>query len=260
MKKPEIHDLALGTGAAIIILLITVLIGEIIGTFPWWKVGISVLIGIVIILGIVAIVLALVQTKHDDELQSIISRLTPLVPPSTYSWLKSQVELIQVEGNVSAKDIWIISPDLSNDTNQAAEIQKAVKRNLKKGITYTYMLPETEEINALLPALRLLFSSYPNQLIVIKIPFEVFQTLTIKHIAIFNPNMEGDRAPNVFIEAPVKDEGYWIEVIPKVAIKITGRFRMIIESASGNNATLHLKAANTPEDRSVATSKLLQNQ
>lgn len=97
-------------------------------------------------------------------------------------------------------------------------------------MSYTYIIPNSEKINALLPALRNLFGPAINQLRIKQIPEEDFRRLTVGHIAIYNPNMEGRNAPLVFLELPIENRGYWVKVDQDAALGLTGRFRMIVEN------------------------------
>ena len=142
-----------------------------------------------------------------------------------------------MEEKTKGKDIWVISPDLSNDTGpDAVDIIAIVKKNLRRKITYTYIVPDTESIKALLPGLSKIFGAHSNQLKIIKIPQNTFQMMTAAHIVIYNPNMDDGEHPLVFLELPINERGYgkgfWVKTANDAALAFIGRFRKIVEDAS----------------------------
>lgn len=231
MKKPETNDLLIGTVTAVLVLLVSLVVGKALDLLNLKTVAIGISICIVIILGIVGLFYVIEHTNHRDEIDSIVKRLKEIIPATAFPWLRSDGELMDIESRIKCKEIWIVSPDLSHDTVRA-DIQRAVKKNIKRGVAYTYILPKTEAMNTLLPALRKLFASNINQLKIKQIPEETFRYLTIRHIAIYNPCMDDDNAPQVFIELPIKGYGYWAETSQDVGIALTGRIRKLLEEES----------------------------
>jgi hypothetical protein len=231
MKKPETNDLLIGTATAILVLLVSLVVGKALDLLDLKTVLIGTAICVVIVLGIVGLFYIVEHMSHKEEIDSLVKRLKEIIPATVFPWLRSDAEMMEIESRVKCKEVWVVSPDLSHDTVRA-DIQRAVKKNIKRGITYTYILPKTEAINALLPALRNLFASSINQLKVKQIPENVFRSLTIRHMVIYNPCMDDDNAPQVFIELPVKGYGYWIEVYQDAGIALTGRIRTLIEEES----------------------------
>src|ERR1051325_7983943 len=86
--------------------------------------------------------------RPDDE--NVTRELKPISVKS--SWLYSDDDLAQIEAESNGNTIWIISPDLANVTGKAVIID-AVEKNIKRGITYTYIVPESDTINGVLPGL-----------------------------------------------------------------------------------------------------------
>jgi len=230
-NEGQTNDLLIGTVTAILVLLVSLVVGKALDLLDLKTVAIGTFICIVIVLGIVGLFHVIEHASHKDEIDIVVKRLNELIPPTGFSWLLSDAGLIDMESKVKCKEVWIISPDLSHDTVRA-DIQRAVKKNIKRGVTYTYILPKTEAISALLPSLRNLFASNDSQLKVTQIPEEGFRYLTIRHIAIYNPNMENDNAPQVFIELPIKGCGYWAEIAQDAGIALTGRIKKLIKEES----------------------------
>lgn len=187
---------------------------------------------------LVGLVLAFQGKQHRSELQFVISRLRQLIPPSEFTWLYNDAEFARAESTCTGDSIWIVSPDLANVTGNVVIID-AIKKNIARGIVYTYIVPKTDTIEGVLPGLRQLFTSSSEQLKVIPLPRHQFRFLSVTHIAVFNPGMaDGASSPDVYLELPVEDErsnkirGYWIKVGRGAAKDLAGRFRKIVEANS----------------------------
>lgn len=180
MRKPEAFDLVAGTAVAVIVILIGTLVDRALDLLDLRTVAIGVALSIVIVLGVVAVVWALGRQSHEAQLKRTIDELKTIASSSKYEWLQTVEDLVQLEEHIKCKEIWVCSPDLSYDTGSPdIDTVKLVQNNVKRGIIYTYVVPDTEEIEAVLPHLRRIFSFRPSQLKVIKLPKYTFDTLTI---------------------------------------------------------------------------------
>lgn len=179
--------------------------------------------------------------KIYDDFQEQLTILTTqpevlkdIAPSTAYNCLYSQAQMVKLESEVQCKEIWVISPDLSNDTGNPEEnFIPAVQKNLKRKIIYTYIVPDTETVDAVLPYLKQIFTSHSEQLQVKKVSRDILQMLVTAHIVIYNPNMEGGHTPQIFIELPTDIRKYgkrcWINVDNDIGLKLLGRFRKLIE-------------------------------
>ena len=235
MRIPDRNDLILPTFVAIFVILIGTLVDQLFGLIGLRAVIIGVTITIIIILGIVSIVWLLGRNSYEADLRKAIEELRDIIPSSRYDWLHTSAEMNKIEEKVRCKDIWVISYDLSNDTtgDLVTSLVTVVKNNLKRNITYTFIVPDTEHTTAVLPRLYQIFSSHPRQLRVIKISQDTFDFFTATHITIYNPNLEYEKPPQVFIELPIVKRGYgkghWVLVADDIALKVVGRFRVVVE-------------------------------
>ena len=235
MDKPE----WLGTSVVLLVLLVGILVSKALDLLDLTTVIIGVGISTIIVLGTVAIVWGFGQQSHNLELDRIIKELKEITPSAQHDWLYNATELNEIEGNIISKNIWVISPDLSNDTGTPdIDVIHMVKENLRKKVFYTFIVPDIETIKAVLPHLRKTFASRPKQLRIIYLPQEAFRMLTTAHIVIFNPNMENGRNPEVFLELPLQNrgyaKGYWIKAADDAALGFVGRFRKIVENETPN--------------------------
>lgn len=238
MRKPETSDVIIGTGVAILVILIGTLVDKALDLLGFQAVAVGVTIAIVIILGIIAVVWFLGRKSYESELIKAIESIRNISLSSKYDWLYSSGDIDEIERTAKYSDIWIVSSDLSNDTgNVDGPIISIIKKNLRRGITYTYIIPKVERTRAVFPHLQQIFSSHPQQLNVVRVAPERFDLLIMTHIAIYNPNMEGGQPPQVFIELPIDirgyGRGYWIRVSEDIAFNVIGRLRTEIESMSG---------------------------
>lgn len=184
-----------------------------------------------LILGIsVVVTQAMVGTAQVRELEALAKKISTLLPVG-FDWLFEDAQVIDIAKNVKGKDIWIVSPDLSHVT-LTGKFRQSVEHNVKRGIRYTYIVPGTEAIAALVPALRQVFAQSPGKLRLQQIPKDVFQAITVTHIAIYNPNMEDGNPLRVFLELPITRRGYWVEVQIDAALGLAGRFRQYAERES----------------------------
>ncbi len=168
--------------------------------------------------------------------RSTLGSLTNVIPSAEFAWLYRGNDLLRFESEIKTKEIWIVSPHLRNDTGTqfvatlGTNTITTVQKNLRRRISYTFIVPNTDTIQALLPQLRKNYGGYPDQLHVITLPTEAFDCLAFSEIAIYNPRMEGSHLPHVFLELRVAvDHAYWVELIDEVAYTIIARVQQIID-------------------------------
>jgi hypothetical protein len=179
------------------------------------------------------------SNSHRSELENVLAHLRGLIPPSDFEWLYSDAELAKVESESVGDNIWIVSPDLINVTDKA-EIIDAVKKNVRRRITYTYIVPDASYIKGVLPGLQQLFKSHPNQLRLVWVPEAEFFLRSITHYAIFNVNRKDGIASEAYLELPIVDSsgkkirGYWIKVSKDATASLIGRFLEVVEKYSSS--------------------------
>jgi hypothetical protein len=187
---------------------------------------------------------ALAKNIADDvalQFRRTLTSLRDVVPSAESAWLYSAPDILELESKVKSKEIWIVSPHLLNDTGTMYESQpgsvstvKTGQKNLRRGINYTFIVPDTEQIQKLLPQLRSNYEGYEGSLRVITLPVTAFDRLAFSEMAIYNPRMEGRyNPPRVFLELPVAvPHAYWVELADDVASVITARVQQIVDDKS----------------------------
>jgi hypothetical protein len=232
MEKKRLPDLLVPL--YVLVLLVGVLVTKGYELLTFRGVTIAVALTACVLLILVGLVLAFEGKQHRDEFQLLLNRMQQLIPPSDFPWLYNDADFAKAESTCSGDSVWIISPDLANVTGNQVIID-AVKKNIERGIVYTYIVSNSAKINLILPGLQQLFRSTPGQLKLIKLPVNQFRLLSVTHIAVFNASMTSGMSPEVYLELPVeeaggkKTRGYWIKVAKSAAGDLAGRFRKIAE-------------------------------
>jgi hypothetical protein len=152
--------------------------------------------------------------RQQSDLTRIISDLRSALTNHYPHWVYTSVDLLALEKETPFKAIWIVSPDLSNDTfipqngyNELQnELQEVIKKNVSRGIIYTYFIPKAPSLNPAIQSLNKLFSSRPKQLQIIALPPEIWYSTFMSHIFILNPLAEKDLQPDVYLELPLEGQ------------------------------------------------------
>ncbi len=206
----------------------------------------AVAVVILIVLGVIAITWLYKDQSQKEELEATLNTLRDITKEAKFSWLFHGRDILNIEKSTTAKDIWIISPHLVNDTSDIQALQdkesttEAVRMNLSRGVTYTYIVPNSGSIKLALPVLRQNYSKFPDQIKTILIEPEIFENVAISEYVIYNPLRLGSEPTRVFIELPVVDlHLYWVEVVDSAAFSIVDQVTRIINDhkATHNEAT-----------------------
>ena len=232
MKRLDANDILIKMVPPLVVLLIGTVIAKALGLLKFQHVVIGAVILFLIVVGIGVLMLLVERRSHQEDINDLIERLRAVIPPPGFDWVLSDADIASIEGKVKGSEIWIVSPDLHYDLIKR-NFQDLTKKNFKRGITYTYIVPKSEPMHALIPILKQVYSPYLGQIRIRQIPEETFRVLAVTHIDIYNPNMSHNEGARVFLELPVKQRGYWVEVSQDAALGLIGRFRKIVEDEDG---------------------------
>ena len=169
------------------------------------------------------------QRKRQEDL---VRRVRRIVPEFEQPWLYSEAKLIEFEGFVKTRTIWVITPDLSKDGDPGeSAFQRVVGHNIRRGVHYTYVYPDNDITRARAVAVRRLFQHYPEQLQCCAVPVDDFARLSISHMVLYNPSMEEScDAVTAFLEAPVGGPPHWLRIQHRDAtVSLVGRYARILE-------------------------------
>lgn len=177
----------------------------------------------IILIWIICVVIYIILTrdkiikKNQDILCKIFNTIDKLSISSSYPWLLTQNKINEIEENASKyMEIWIVTPDLNNDT-QIHEIIEIVKKNMERGVQYTYVVPNPDddpEISERVDDLRMIYSKYKDSDILKIVPihkkhFFLFGNMTF---TIYNPKKSYDQPTKVYLELPREELKWWVEL------------------------------------------------
>jgi hypothetical protein len=147
-----------------------------------------------------------------------------------YGWLLNPGEIENIEIHANCNAIWIITPSPYQDFEDTF-VMGLAKKNIARGVKYTVILPLSELTKDLEENIKKLFLPNPEQLTIRGIPPQLFQNLVVTHFLIINPDADENNPLRVFLELPIKERDYWIEVSNETAYKFAERFRrMLLET------------------------------
>lgn len=165
-----------------------------------------------------------------------ISDIKNIIVASNMSWLVNDKYVRVMENNAS--DIWVFTPDMSNDINKDCEVFSAVKSNLEDGKDYTYFVPRTTSINGAISKYKRLHKFGNDQVIFCLIPAENYFFYT--EAVIYNVRSYDKRT--IGIEwLPVSKLNYYVEMDEShtdnlVAVGETLLTKYLVEKLNNGNA------------------------
>ena len=143
-------------------------------------------------------------------------------------------------------EVWVVSPHLANDSGTQYEggldrtsTVGTVQENLRRKVGYTFVVPDTDQIRALLPQLHRNYDLPRKRPLVVLVPPGVFQTLAVSEIAIYDPDLKSRQTPLVFMELPVAiAHNYWALLDDGTAATFVTRVRNVIKDYELDDANL----------------------
>lgn len=147
-----------------------------------------------------------------------------------YEWLYTPGDLAGIELDVNCKNIWVVTPSPYQDI-QLTCVKDVVRKNIERGVQYTFIMPSSAEVELFRGALQQLFSDHASQLHMKEIDLETFQSLAVTHYIALSPEKYN---PRVLLELPVAQRDYWIEVSGDAAYSFVARFHHMLEGPSSS--------------------------
>jgi hypothetical protein len=140
-----------------------------------------------------------------------------------FPWLVTVEDLARREFNPQKKTVWVITPLPAEDVKFAC-LMEALRKNIDKGVKYTFFIPKDPDGAARQDLQR----RFKDKVEVREVEKDKFDSLAVTHYVVLNPDCDDDCSSRVFLELPITEPGYWIEVNPEAAINLTNRFRTMI--------------------------------
>ncbi|WP_334791548.1 hypothetical protein [Nostoc sp.] len=145
-----------------------------------------------------------------------------------YKWLYTPGDLGKIEINADCKSIWVVTPSPYQDLQNTC-VKNVVQKNIGRGIRYTFILPSSDTTQEVTETLQHTFSPHSEQLTIKEIPYQKFHSLAATHYLVLNPEEDEHYTLRVFLELPLKQRDYWIEVDNEAAFDFAARFHKIIQ-------------------------------
>lgn len=145
-------------------------------------------------------------------------------------WIRHQEEITSIEQTEDLSSVWVLSPDLENDTSP--EWKGVLKENAKRGVRYSYFVPETRTTNCRIGILQEAFKEQPGMLEISKIPQNEFEFLAVLcRAGVVYQYKDQYIHFRVFLLMPITDEIWWLELDKNKAAQFVG----ILQSRSRIN-------------------------
>lgn len=224
MRERIVEALAIGSLA----LLLAIALSAVYDTFGvcWLLCGTGV--SVIVVFGLVALVNHLWKSKVETTLADAIEETRRLAAHAKFPWLRSNIEIKRIEQRPLGKEIWVVSPDLQNDTGMG-EFVAIVQRNAARGHRYVYIVPQTDPVVARTAELKEVFAKWPAQLVLRRLPKADFDLLTRTHVTVYNPRSEQAKPGRAFLELPIDGRGWWVEMSDHDAASLIGRLTLIVD-------------------------------
>ena len=169
--------------------------------------------------------------KWWSELEAILNSITVDPPsPSPLPWLYTEDCLIDIQAEINARQIWVVTPDLYQRTLKP-KVEAILRQNVERDVCYKFVTVSSSKTEEAKRDLERIFNAKPDSFKVIDYPGSTFHDVAVTDYIIINPDFDLDHAPRVFLELPIESRGYWIEVDSNAALDFVSRFRAFAEGA-----------------------------
>lgn len=174
----------------------------------------------------------LLRLEFDQWWPTLETRLVKIIdavdpePPLFYKWLHNEGSLAKAQEAAKCNEVWVVTPNLIRYTVDS-NMTELIQANLEKDVVYTFIFPSPSESDKATADLRRFFASKPDKLIISPERASDFRNLAATDYIILNPNWDPQHPLRVFLELPIVDQGYWIEVENDAAGKFVDRFRQL---------------------------------
>lgn len=168
--------------------------------------------------------------ENIEKLDSLRELMQNIASHESLSWLINENQLLQIENSKkNCKEIWIVSPDPSDDTGNSPWVA-IIRDNISNGITYYYIAPETDFLDGAIKGLKSVFRSNLGKCYVLKLDFKEFKMLPHEHLVIYDPHNHHDES-ECFAELDVEEVGWWICLPKNKHNKVVAKLLPLIEKS-----------------------------
>ena len=156
------------------------------------------------------------QKKLNDnikKLDNLRKSLQNIARHEKLSWLLNEDQLLLIEqSKKNCKEIWIVSPDPSDDTGKSPWVA-VIQDNISNGMMYYYIAPNTDFFDGAIKGLKTVFRDNLEKCNVLKLDNKEYHSLPHAHLVVYDPHNHHDES-ECFAEIDIEEKGWWI-CLPK---------------------------------------------
>jgi hypothetical protein len=143
-----------------------------------------------------------------------------------FPWLYNGDDVARRQEDTTTKAVWIITGDVyRNILNDG--LKKALQRNLERGLTYTFVMPDSDAGSAARDALKRISATKAGKVMFNEVPDDEFREAAVTDYIILNPDTD---TMTVFLELPISAGGFWIKVKEDSANSLVNRFKKLAQA------------------------------
>ncbi len=222
-KRP--FDL-IGTGVAALILsaivtVLSILFSQLSNLASWQEAAFAIIVVMFAFLALAFLVVRFVSTQVFTRVDDLIDRFLVSDAAQRLGWLITTDRLKALEQQTDAQHIWIITRSLEEEVEQE-QFGSVIVDNLKRGVCYTYFLPDDPALRARVARMRDIYRT--GTLHFKMINSRLFDIISAQDMAIFGPEGTGAREMAGYMNLPIKAGGndYFLVLGPTQAERIVG--------------------------------------
>jgi hypothetical protein len=153
-----------------------------------------------------------------------------LVTHEKIEWLLNDAQLLIVEQQKkSCKEIWIVSPDPTDDTGDSPWT-KVIQQNIKDGINYYYISPKSPSLDGAIKGLKTVFRNNLDKCMVVKLTLKEYEQLPHEHLVIYDPHNDHGESDS-FAEIDTEEKGWWVKLPVSRQNIIVGKLLPLIKDS-----------------------------
>jgi len=168
--------------------------------------------------------------ENIKDLKKIKKSYENLIKHEKIEWLFNEKQLLTIEtSKKGSKEIWIVSPDPSDDTGDSPWT-KVIKQNIKDGINYYYISPKSDSLEGAIKGLKSVFRDNLEMCKIVKLEPSDFERLPHEHLVIYDPHNDYNESDS-FAEVDTVEKGWWIKVPLNRQNVIVGKLLPLIKDS-----------------------------
>jgi hypothetical protein len=225
------------TGILAIVVACLTILSSVLLNFAYEKFGFfSTILSVFLVIGLVFAVsfsaFKCLYSQLSDRIEDLEGAVHSARAAFGKEWLISREELMILEGKTKANEVWIISRSLHEETDKKTFLP-IVKNNIKRGVKYTYVVPDSDLIRAKVAKIR--SAHGVGESVYFRfISDELFDLVAVQDIAVFGPIGEKGEDMVAYMNLPIGEAGsdYFIALSREFAERLVGRLLRMAETQS----------------------------